>query len=74
MFGNSGLDTKSSTAYIYFRNNIFFGKSAETESVPILFSTLEHKYLNGNYKLFYSDTVTESKYIFVGYPLHMNTV
>ena len=74
MFGNSGLDTKSSTAYIYFRNNIFFGKSAETKSVPILFSTLEHKYLNGNYKLFYSDTVTESKYIFVGYPLHMNTV
>jgi len=27
MFGGSGLDTKSATAYIYFRNNVFLGKS-----------------------------------------------
>lgn len=73
MFGGSGLDTKSATAYIYFRNSVFLGKSTYVQDLSPLFSSLQNKYLAGDYKTCYTDTITDSKYIYIGFPNHMNT-
>lgn len=74
MFGGSGLDTKSATAYVYFRNNVFLGKSTYVQDLSPLFSSLQNKYLAGDYKTCYTDTITDSKYIYMGFPEYMNAI